>query len=315
MNDLPLITIALPCYNAESTIRRALQSAIAQIWTNKEIIIVDDSSEDYSREVVLSCIANIPYARLIKNETNLGPGGTRDLLLNEAQGELIAFFDDDDESLPERLQKQFERITEYESKTKESVIACYASGIRHYPNGYKKELIAIGSEPVIPKGSGMAASILFYGRRDDWFYGAGTPTCCLMARTAVLKQVGGFDKNFRRVEDLDLSIRLALADASFIGCKDILFIQHATAGNDKTSDKNLKAELQLAEKYKDFLKDRGMYFYAKTWPKIRHYHFSKQYGRFFLTLLTLVIAYPVKTITHLFDTGPKRFKHEKKMAS
>ena len=312
---MTLITIAIPCYNAEATIERAIKSALAQKWADKEILIVDDGSTDNSIVIAKNTIGETSNARILSNSNNLGPGGTRNRLLQEARGEFIVFFDDDDESVPERLSKQYDRIIAYEAQTQENLIACYASGIRHYPNGYKKDLVAIGSDPTIPKGPGLAASILYFGRNEDWFYGSGTPTCCLMARTNVLKQVGGFDDSFRRVEDLDLSIRLSLAGASFIGCKDILFIQHSTIGNDKTSEKNLEAELKLAEKYKDFLKTAGMYAYATTWPKIRYYHFTKQYGRFFITLLWLGTRYPRKVISHILSTGPKRLQHERRIAA
>lgn len=311
----PLITIAITCFNARDTIQRALDSAIAQNWPNKEILIFDDASRDGSADIVATLIKSTDHARLIASQDNKGPGGARNTLLNEAKGEFIAFFDDDDESLPERVRVQYERITSFETKTHETMVACYASGIRYYPNGYKKSLPAIGVKPIIPKGEGLAESILFFGRKENWDYGSGTPTCCLMARTSVLKQVGGFDPNFRRVEDLDLTIRLALKNTSFIGCSENLFIQHATIGGDKTSTKNLEAELQLAEKYKDFLKSKGMYDYAKTWPKIRYYHFSRQYALFAANFLKLLLKYPVKAISHILQTGPKRLKHEKKMAA
>lgn len=311
----PMITIAIPCFNAQDTIGRAIDSAVAQNWPNKEILICDDCSTDDSMNVISQKISSIPNVRLIRNELNQGPGGTRHILLGEAKGEFIAFFDDDDESLPDRINQQYLRITGYEQDKNETMVACYASGIRHYPNGYKKQLPAIGLKPIIPKGEGLAESILFYGRKQGWDYGSGTPTCCLMARTSVLKKVGSFDKNFRRVEDLDLSIRLALNGTSFIGCPNVLFIQHSTLGTDKTSTKNLDAELQLVEKYKDFLISKNMYYYARIWPKIRYYHFTKQYVLFAINLAYLIIKHPVKTLTHLFDTGPKRLKHEQRMSS
>ncbi len=316
MNEnAPKITIAITCFNAQDFIGRAIDSAFAQNWPNTEILIADDSSTDSSREVITKKIEGRANARLIVNEVNLGPGGTRDVLLNEAKGEFIAFFDDDDKSLPARIETQYRRITSYERETGQTLVACYASGVRNYPNGYKKELPAIGSQAVVPQGPGMAESILFYGRRANWFYGSGTPTCSLMARTSTLKQAGGFDKNFRRVEDLDLTIRLSLMGASFIGCPETLFTQHATTGNDKSHRKNLDAELQLAEKHKDFLKSVGMYDYARNWPKMRYYHFTKQYAHFLLTLAYLLVKYPIKTSTHLLDTGPKRLRHERKMAA
>jgi glycosyltransferase involved in cell wall biosynthesis len=309
----PLITIAITCYNAEGSIIAAIDSAALQDWPHTEIIIVDDLSTDASVEKIHARIATLPHARLIVNEKNIGPGGTRQKLLEEAKGEYIAFFDDDDISLPARIRVQWETIERHAQKIGQKNIACYASGSRLYPNGYEKQLPAIGSEDIVPQGDGMAESILYYGRRKNWFYGSGTPTCSLMARTELLRAAGGFDPAFRRVEDLDLTIRLSQMDCAFIGTTEKLFIQHATESADKSGRKNLDAELQLANKYRDFLNARSMFFYARTWPKLRHYHFAKNYPAFFLTLLLLLLRHPIKTISQLLDTGPKRLRHEKKM--
>ncbi len=306
-NDL--ITIGLTCYNAESTIARALDSALAQSWPETEILVVDDCSSDGSVAVV----EKYPTVKLIKHEKNGGPAAARKTLLEHAKGDFIAFFDDDDESLPARLEKQHERITSYEQETGETLVACYASGKRIYPNGYTLRMAAIGSKPVVPNGPKVADRLLFFGGDPDFFIGAGTPTCSLMVRTKALKSVGGFDPSFRRVEDVDFAVRFALAGGHFAGCAEELFIQHATDGVDKAPEKNRDAEIQLAEKHKDYLKSVGRYYYAKTWPLLRYHHFKRQYVCMAYVLLKLCLRHPVKTVSHFLKTGPKRLMHERKM--
>ena len=66
MQDGPLITIALTCFNAEMTIKRALNSAISQTWINKEILVVDDCSIDNSVEIIEDVISKKKEGRLIK---------------------------------------------------------------------------------------------------------------------------------------------------------------------------------------------------------------------------------------------------------
>ncbi len=312
--ETQLITIGLTCYNAENTIERAINSALAQTWPNKEILVVDDVSSDNSGKVVSGLAKTRPEIRLITHEKNVGPGGARQTLLNEARGEFIAFFDDDDESLPDRIAEQYQRITQYENETGEELIACYAGGRRIYPNNYIKPLPAIGSKPEVPHGPGMADSVLFYGRRKKWYYGSGTPTCSLMARCDVLRRVGGFDPSFRRVEDMDLTVRLALAGCHFIGCDKELFIQYATWAGDKSAEKNLEAEQKLAEKYKDYLQEADRYYYALNWPKVRYWHFKRSYWKMLAVLWKLFLRHPLKITVHFLDTGPKRFLHERKMA-
>jgi glycosyltransferase involved in cell wall biosynthesis len=309
----PLVTVGITCFNAEDTIERALTSAMQQDWPNLQIVIVDDCSSDSSVAVIRDQIKNNPITTLVCHETNQGPAVARNTILAHAQGEFVAFFDDDDESLPNRVSIQVRKIVEYEKDAGTAMIACYASGQRVYPNGYKLNINAIGSRPIVPQGPAVADYLLFYGKRSGWFYGAGTPTCALMARRSTLEMAGGFDAEFRRVEDVDLAVRLALAGGHFIGCPEPLFIQHATEGRDKAPEKNLEAELKLAEKHKDYLQSVERYNYSRQWPRIRFYHFNHQHVRMFLALFHLFFRHPIHVLRHFLNTGPKRFLHERKM--
>ena len=309
----PLITIGITSYNAQETIGRAIKSALNQKWTNLEIIVTDDCSTDCSIATIKKLISPFENIILIQHRVNLGPAAARQTILKHAKGEFIAFFDDDDESLPNRIRTQYERIISYEKETKTKLIACYASGKRIYPNGYTLFMEAIGSKPVIPYGKAVANRLLFYGQTPNFFFGAGTPTSSLMSRTSTFESVGGFDPNFRRAEDIDFAVRLALAGGYFIGCPQQLFIQYATIGNDKAPEVNLDAELQLAEKHKVYLESEGRYNYAKNWPYLRYYHFKKQYLKLIAMLLKIFVRYPTKTTIHFLHTVPKRMRHERKM--
>lgn len=309
----PLITIGITCYNASGTIGRAIDSAIAQDWSNIEIVIVDDCSTDNSIKIIEDIILKQSQAYLIKHEINKGPAGARQTIIDNAKGEFIAFFDDDDKSLDARVKKQYERITSYESEIGATLIACYISGKRVYPNNYELPLKAIGSKEDVPQGNAMADYLLFYGKKANLFYGAGTPTCALMARKNTFITVGGFDPAFRRVEDVDFAVRLSLAGGHFIGCPENLFIQYATQANDKNPEKNLEAEIQLAQKHKKYLLSVGRYEYAKQWPLIRYYHFIGNHRRMLLTLFALFIKYPIKVSNQFFQTAPRRLLHEIKM--
>lgn len=305
----PLITIGITCFNAENTIERAINSALFQKWDNKEILIVDDYSNDSSTLKIQEIIANQPICKLINHEKNMGPAAARQTLLDHARGECIAFFDDDDESLPNRLKLQYQKIINFENLNNLSLIACYASGERHYKK-YKMDLKAIGSEEIVPYGTDVADRLLFFGGNKDFYYGTGTPSCSLMARKSTFDHINGFDKNFRRVEDVDFAIRLALAGGYFIGTKEKLFIQHSTEALDKSPEKNRDAEIALAEKHKTYLCSVGKYYYSKRWPMLRYYHFKRNYLYMLVTLLQLFIRHPFKTASHFLKSMPRRFFHE-----
>lgn len=316
MSGFPKITIGILSYNAEKSIGKAIQSAFQQDWQNCEIIIVDDASTDRSRDIIHELIRGKENAKLIIHDENKGAGCARNTVLQHASGEFVAFFDDDDESLPERIRMQYKRIVSYEEEHKDvKLIACYASGERVYPNGYVYPLRAIGSELKIPHGEGVADRLLYYGGDKQWFFGSGTPTCSLMARKLVFEQVGGFDPELRRVQDVDLAIRIALKGGHFIGCPEKLFVQYATDGADKSFERKRDSSLILVDKYKEYLQRKGMYRYAKTWPHVRYYNFSRKYGAMFVTLLYLAMFYPLRVVKHLLSTGPARILHERKMSA
>ncbi|HEY8618268.1 glycosyltransferase [Phenylobacterium sp.] len=311
--DFPLVTIGITCFNAAETISRAIASAVSQEWPSLEILVVDDCSTDESGSVIHRALAGVAGARVLRHRKNSGVAVARNTLLEMASGEFIAFFDDDDESVPTRVSIQYEAIRQHECKTGASVIACYGSGAREYPNGYRVQAQAIGSRERGPVGTEVVDYLLFNERKSGVSYGAGIPTCALMARTATLREVGGFDPSLRRVEDVDLAIRLGLAGAHFIGCAEELYLQRATLGADKTPVENLASELLVVEKYRDYLKQRGLYEYARDWFVFRERYFSKHYLSALLCLLNIAANRPFRAARHLLRSAPARLRHERAM--
>ncbi len=314
-NYTSLITIGITCYNAQDTIAKAVKSALQQDWPNFEIVLVDDCSTDQSVNIVNSIMVqydHIPIT-LIMHKKNMGVGSTRNTIINNAKGDFIAFFDDDDESMPNRLTKQYHNIIAYEKSLNTHLIACYASGYRLYSNGYTLKLTAIGSELLPPQGTQIVDYLLYYKQEKGVFYGRGTPTCCLMARKTTFNIVGKFDTNLRRLEDCDFAIRLGFKGGYFIGCKENLFTQYSTNAQDKSPMKNLQGESLLAQKNKKYLKRKKVYFYAKTWPKVRFYHFTNQHFKMVKLMIILWLLHPILLTNRMLTSILKRVSHEKNM--
>jgi len=306
-----LVTIGLTCFNAADTIERALTSAFDQDWPETEIVVVDDVSSDDSVTIVERLITGRRNARLIRHAANTGPADARNSILAVARGEFVAFFDDDDEALPRRVRGQVQCLEEYERLNGVQLISCYASGIRRYSSGYEMEINAIGSRGrEAPHGPGVADALLLFRRNPDWFFGAGTPSCALMARRSTFEAIGGFDASLRRVEDVDFAIRLALKGGHFIGTQERLFLQYSTSAPDKAPAKNLEAEQALVKKHREYLNSIGAYYYALNWPKLRYWHFVRRYDRLCLQLLALLMRHPMSASRHLLATGPRRLLHE-----
>jgi glycosyltransferase involved in cell wall biosynthesis len=312
--ELPMVTVGLTSYRSGETIASAIASALAQDWPRLEVLIVDDASPDDSAQVIAAAIARDARARLVRRAVNGGPAAARNTLLAEASGEFIAFFDDDDTSRPDRVRIQLQRLLQHQRSNGTNLVACYASGSRRYANGYTLQVDAIGSRGPALVGPAVADYLLFNGRRAGLFYGGGTPTCALMARVATLQALGGFDANLRRVEDVDLAVRLALAGGHFIGCPERLYEQTATRGSDKTPAVNLQAELQLVDKHAGYLRQRRRHAYARDWFRIRFLHFTRQRLRFAAALAFFLLRFPLAGTRHLLRSAPGRLRHEHSIA-
>ena len=308
--NVPLITIGMTCYNSEDTIERAIDSALAQDWTNFEVVIVDDGSKDSTPKVVRNKIKDIPNARFIQHETNKKFPGALNTIIKNAKGEFIAIFDDDDESTPNRLSVQYRTITDYEWQAGVTLIACYGSGIRRYPNGYEVKFQAIGSRPNPPVGMETADYLMFYGKKEGVFYGSGTPSCSLMTRKTTYEVAGLYDETMTRSEDSDFSTRLGLKGGHFIGCPEEVIIQYATGGEDKRPEVTYNGYRFLMEKYKDYLVSCGRYDYAMLWNKLRLYHFGQRRLKTLGILFILFVKHPILTWSHFWSTAPRRIIHE-----
>lgn len=305
------ITVGITCYDARDTIGRAIASAAAQSWPDVEILVVDDASTDDSADVAETALREVPNGRLIRRPVNGGVAAARNVLLAEATGDWIAFFDDDDESAPDRLAVQFARL-EAESAGGGPLL-CFASGARLYPNGYRVEVEAVGSRPRPPEGEEIIRYLLLNDRAPGVFFGGGIPSCALMARIADLRAAGGYDEGLGRAEDMDIAIRLGLSGARFVGCPERLYLQHATVGSDKTPARNLAAELAVVDKHRDWLEARGLYRHARDWFRFREAWFSGRRGEALSRALGLFAGHPVLTARRLLQSGPARLAHERRM--
>lgn len=107
-NADPKITVLMPAYNAEPYIGKAIESVLAQTFTDFELLIINDGSTDRT-ETIINSLTD-PRIRLI-NQTNQGVASALNLGLLNAKADLIARFDADDVCLPYRLERQYRFLT------------------------------------------------------------------------------------------------------------------------------------------------------------------------------------------------------------
>jgi glycosyltransferase involved in cell wall biosynthesis len=103
----PLVSILIPCYNAEQWLTAALESALNQTWQHTEIIFVDDGSTDASLAIAQSFQS--PKLKVI-SQPNRGASTARNAALRHAQGDFIQYLDADDLLAPDKIERQVELL-------------------------------------------------------------------------------------------------------------------------------------------------------------------------------------------------------------
>ncbi len=304
-SNVPLITIGFTCFNAADTIEYAVKSAQEQTWTNIEILIVDDGSKDDSVDVIHKMMEGDDRIRLIELKPNKGTAIARNTIAENANGEFLTFFDDDDISTPDRAEKQYKRIVEYEKKTGADTVYCYCDRqvINHGETNVDHTGYGIGRTAPEPSGNDVADIILWVPGEDHAHtnqMGSGT----MMLRTASFKKTGYFDPQFRRSAELDLAVRAALNGGHFISVPEYLLIQYKTPTTDKSGRKPLDFALTLRRKYKDYLSERWVYWAAIALAYAKFYGTQKNAFMSRLYLLFACLCSPDKI---LMNRLKKRF--------
>ncbi len=109
MINKPLVSVVIPSYNPDNYIFRAIDSVLNQTYKNIEIIVVDDWSEKVNLEVLLKDYIESDKIKFYKKK-NWWPWSARNFWVEKSNWEYIAFLDDDDEYLQEKIEKQINAV-------------------------------------------------------------------------------------------------------------------------------------------------------------------------------------------------------------
>lgn len=294
----PLITIGITCHNAALTIKRSIASALKQDWSNFEIIIVDDFSEDNSIEIIEEMKEGGNSINLICHAENKGYPAALNTIINHASGEYIAFFDDDDDNRVDRLSEQYERLSKFENSHPGHPVLCY-SHRRVFVDGNEKSsafVHAIGALSPEPHGF-MVADFLLLHKKNRVHQWGEFGSCTMMASRKLLREFG-FDERFRRCAEWDLAVRVALQGGYFISVDKPLVLQHKTNSPDKSGRKPLIYSLMLRKKHKEYLSRSRAYWGSIFQSYSRFYYFKKRPWKSRICLALACFCSPSQIMVH-----------------
>ena len=187
---MPKVSILMNCYNGERYLRDAIDSVYAQTYTDWEIVLWDDESTDGTAEIAKSYDNRLRY---FKGKKAISLGQARNMALEKAEGEFIAFLDQDDLWMPDKLEMQ---IPLFQADHEVGIVI--ADGYRFSDNGFMVHQIYGKKKP--PTG--------FVFRELLKSYFIPLPTA-IIRRRALEGLTYWFDERFTMVEESDLFIRIA----------------------------------------------------------------------------------------------------------
>lgn len=179
----PDISVIIPAFNRAHTLPRALDSLLAQTLKPKEIIVIDDGSTDDTKAV----LADYPGLCIIE-QANCGVSAARNVGVEKASGEWLAFLDSDDEWLPKKLEKQWVAICN------DDKLICHT-----------EEIWIRNGKRVNPMKK--------HQKYGGWIYEKCLPLCVISPSSVIIHKsvfadIGVFDEELDVCEDYDLWLRI-----------------------------------------------------------------------------------------------------------
>jgi glycosyltransferase involved in cell wall biosynthesis len=239
MNMEP-ITVLIITHDRHKELRRAIASVLGQTLLPGQLVIVDDGSTPPVSLVGLEIPAALPV-RLVRNAAPSGPARARNIGIAAAEGAWIAFLDDDDEFMPEKIAVLARAIHRFGG----------ASEVFYHP----AEIVMVNEGVRYtsrPRAAGSAAAM--YRELLVKNIVGGTPM--VAARKHSLSAHGGFDESLGALEDYELWLRLARNGVRFQRLPQALTRCHTTtarASVTKSAAAGLETFARIEEKYRDDL--------------------------------------------------------------
>jgi glycosyltransferase involved in cell wall biosynthesis len=233
-----LVSILIPCYNAERWIAQCIDSALAQTWPEKEVIVVDDGSTDGSLEIIAR------FGNRIRWETgpNRGGNAARNRLLQLARGEWLQYLDADDYLLPDKVARQME----FAASRPEATIVIGPMTLEYWSghSSWRESL-------PIPEPHDLWVLLA------RWFL-PGTGSGIWAKRTIL--DVGGWNEHQPCCQEHELYLRMLMAGKHFTLCPHdgLIYRQWSEATICKRDKSEVhRQRLEIEQRLENFLRERN----------------------------------------------------------
>lgn len=285
MNTNTLVSIIIPTYKNRGNLKRSIDSALAQTYPSIEIIVVDDN-DPYTNfrkdtERILDLYTNNKKVVYIKHEHNKNGSAARNTGWRNSHGQFVAFLDDDDQFLPEKVDKELQFLLDHPE----------------YDAAYTfEESEKNGKIDITPYEGDVSKQILLLQSHIQ--------TSTIMFRRYALEKISGFDESYKRHQDLEILLRFFQAGMR-IGC-----IQESLSILGDNMGENAMVGKQMEMLKEQFLTQFGSYIkkYDKEDPGFAKIVYAKHYAGVFLKYVkNKNIFSAIRVFFSYFFKSPKVF--------
>ena len=257
-----LVSAIITTHNrAPGMVLRAVNSALNQTYTNMELIIVDDSDNDFPERDEVERVVREASDRIryIRHEESRGGCAARNTGLAQAKGYYVAFLDDDDEWLPRKTEEQMKGFTDQSI----AIVYCGCRIINQ----------ATG-EKYIRKNQFRRGKVYDELLITNFIGGTSNP----LIKKECIEEVGGFDELMESAQDYDLWLRLSQRySVNYIETPLINYYIHTGKRISTDTDRKIAGYERIIHKYHDDLIKNNMAWYSAH-RQLLYFHIRK-YGR------------------------------------
>lgn len=224
---MPTISVIIPAYNAEKTIKQTIESVLNQTFNDFELIVINDGSQDSTMEI----LGSISDPRLkVFSYPNSGVATSRNRGISSAFGEYISFLDADDLWTPDKLEVQLKALQEStQAAVAYSWTDCIDESGQFLRRGY-----------YINVSGNVYQKLLL----TNFLENGSNP----LIRKEALDKVGDFDESLIPAEDWDLYLRLA-ACYNFVAVPSVQILYRISTNSGSTNVSRMeKACVQIIKK-------------------------------------------------------------------
>lgn len=282
----PKVSVIIPTYNRANLLPRAIKSVLNQTFKDFELIIIDDGSTDNTKQIVEDFQKRESKIKYVWQENSGGPANSVNSGLKIARGEYVALLENDDEWLPEKLEKQLE-VFQCSKKKNLGFVGCNVLIINERAKTVEKEDLPSYDNNVFLKK--LLAGKFFFN------------LSMLIFKRENLNKIGFFDKDLKLAADQDICLRMAKRyNFDFVPIPLVkVYIHGENVSRTSSYHHQLIEWLHMTEKHQDLY---------KKYPKIYSYrmkHLGTLYallgdcklGRhFFISSITI---YPLNLKSYL----------------